>query len=61
MPARPRLIFCLCDPLAARPFLPGARSWAAQALSDLTIEIKLVKLPADVTESLIRAQHRQYR
>ena len=26
---RPRLILCLGDPLAAGPFLPGARSWAA--------------------------------
>ena len=61
MPARPRLILCMSDPLAARPFLPSARSWAAQALTDQAIEINLVKLPADITENLTRAQRRQYR
>jgi hypothetical protein len=29
---RPQLILCLSDPLAAAPFLPGARSWASRAL-----------------------------
>jgi len=31
---RPQLILCLSDPLAAAPFLPGARSWASRALQD---------------------------
>jgi hypothetical protein len=35
MSPRPRLILCLSDPLAAAPFLPGARSWAARAFQDL--------------------------
>ena len=36
---RPRLILCLSDPLAARPFLPGARSWAARAFQDSGVTI----------------------
>lgn len=58
---RPRLSLCLSDPLAAAPFAPHARSWAARALQDLGIAICVVDLPADVRADLLRAQHRQYR
>jgi hypothetical protein len=36
---RPQLILCLSDPLAAAPFLPGARSWAARAPQDCHITV----------------------
>ena len=42
---RPRLILCLSDPLAAAPFLPGARSWASRALQDHLIAVSVVSLP----------------
>jgi hypothetical protein len=58
---RPRLILCLSDPLAAAPFVPNARSWAAQALVDLGVSIELVELPHDLREGIIQAQQRQYR
>jgi hypothetical protein len=58
---RPRLILCLSDPLAAAPFVPGARSWAARALQDLGLIISVVDLPAGLREDLLRAQRRQYR
>ena len=58
---RPELILCLCDPAAAAPFLPGARSWAAQALRDLDIRLEIVELPADVMAAVLAAQRRQYR
>lgn len=57
----PELILCLCDPAAAAPFLPGARSWAAQALKDLDIRLEIVELPADVMAAVQAAQRRQYR
>jgi hypothetical protein len=58
---RPRLILCLSDPLAAAPFLPGARSWAARALQDHHITVSVVSLPGDLRQRLLQAQHRQYR
>jgi hypothetical protein len=58
---RPRLILCLSDSQAAAPFLPGSRSWAAQALHDLTITIEVVDLPEDLRAQLRTAQQRQYR
>jgi len=57
----PRLILCLADPLAAAPFLPDGRSWAAHALHDLGIGIRLVDLPGSVRQELLHAQRRQYR
>jgi hypothetical protein len=57
----PRLILCMADPLAAAPFLPDGRSWAAHALHDLGIGIRLVDLPASVRQELLSAQRRQYR
>jgi hypothetical protein len=57
----PELILCLCDPSAAAPFLPGARTWAAQALSDLDIRLEIVQLPPDVLGAVVEAQRRQYR
>jgi len=58
---RPRLILCLSDPLAAAPFLPGARSWAARAFQNLGVTITVVDLPSAVRENLLQAQRRQYR
>lgn len=58
---RPQLILCLSDPLAAAPFLPGARSWAARALQDHDITVSVVTLPGDLRQRLLQAQHRQYR
>ena len=56
-----RLILCLSDPLAAAPFQPGARSWAARAFQDLGVTISVVNLPADLRQDLLQAQRRQYR
>jgi hypothetical protein len=58
---KPRLILCLSDPLAAAPFLPGARSWAARAFQDLGVTISVVDLPAELRQDLLQAQRRQYR
>ena len=58
---RPRLILCLSDPVAAAPFLPTSRSWAAQALQDLGIAVTVVDLPADLRRRIQEAQQRQYR
>ncbi len=55
---KPRLILCLSDPLAAAPFLPGARSWAARAFQDLGVTISVVDLPADLRQNLLQAQRR---
>lgn len=58
---RPRLILCLSDPAAAGPFVPGSRSWAAQALEDLGITVAVVGLPEAVRQRVVAAQQRQYR
>ena len=58
---RPRLILCLSDPVAAAPFLPGGKSWAAQALQDLDIGVWVVDLPDEVRQMVRAAQERQYR
>lgn len=58
---RPQLILCLSDPLAAAPFLPGARSWASRALQDHRIAVCVVSLPGDLRQCLLEAQRRQYR
>jgi hypothetical protein len=58
---RPRLILCLSDPLAAAPFLPSARSWAARALQDLGVTISVVDLPVDLRQNLLQAQRRHHR
>ena len=61
LPARPRLVLCLSDPVAAGPFI-GSRSWAAAALRDLGVEVRVVdNLPDEVRALVLRAQHRQYR
>ncbi|MFD6953500.1 hypothetical protein A6A08_25795 [Nocardiopsis sp. TSRI0078] len=57
---RPRMVLCLSDQEAARPFL-GERSWAAAALRDLGIEVLVIDLPDHVRARLRQAQHRQYR
>jgi hypothetical protein len=61
MSPKPRLILCLSDPLAAAPFLPGARSWAARAFQDLGVTISVVDLPVELRQDLLQAQRRQYR
>jgi len=61
MDPRPQLILCLSDPLAAAPFMPGGRSWAARAFQDLGVTVSVVELPADLRHDLLRAQRRQYR
>ncbi|MFY1635590.1 hypothetical protein ACN27F_20335 [Solwaraspora sp. WMMB335] len=58
---QPRLVLCMSDPAAARPFLPTARSWAAQALLDLAITVHVVEIPDDVRKKVRAAQERQYR
>jgi hypothetical protein len=58
---RPQLILCLSDPLAAAPFLPGARSWASRALHDHHITVSIVTLPDGLRQRLLQAQQRQYR
>jgi hypothetical protein len=58
---KPRLILCLSDPLAAAPFQPGARSWAARAFQDLGVTISVVDLSAELRQNLLQAQRRQYR
>jgi hypothetical protein len=58
---RPQLILCLSDSLAAAPFQLGARSWAARALQDLSIAVRVVSLPDDLRQRLLEAQRRQYR
>jgi len=58
---RPQLILCLSDPLAAGPFLPGARSWASRALQDHLITVSVVTLPDELRQRLVDAQRRQYR
>ena len=58
---RPQLILCLSDPLAAAPFLPGARSWASRALQDHHITVSIVTLPDGLRQRLLQAQQRQYR
>jgi hypothetical protein len=58
---RPQLFLCLSDPLAAAPFLPGARSWASRALQDQHIAVSVVTLPDDLRQRLLQAQRRQYR
>lgn len=58
---RPRLILCMSDAAASQPFIRTSRSWAAQALQDLEIEVVVVDLPAEVRQRLLGAQRRQYR
>ena len=55
----PRLILALTDHGAAAHFI--GRSWMAQALRELGIEVLVVDLPDDVRQAVIRAQARQYR
>lgn len=58
---RPRLVLCMSDPLAAAPFQPTSKAWAAQALKDLGITVSVVNLPAEVRQRIEAAQKRQYR
>jgi hypothetical protein len=58
-PAPARLILCLSDP-AAMSHLAG-RSWQAEAIRDLGVEIAIVELDPEVIVGLAAAQKRQYR
>lgn len=60
MTSRPRLILCLSDEAAARPFTT-AKSWRAQALRDVGVDVIVVDLDADVRGSIVAAQVRQRR
>jgi hypothetical protein len=55
----PRLILLFSDVQAAKPF--GGKSWYAEAIRTLGIDIAVVKLPAAVRTGLLQAQKRQYR
>ena len=54
-----RLIRCVSDELAVR-HLRG-RSWQGAAIKDLDVDLEVVTLPADVVETIVAAQKRQYR
>ena len=60
LPERPRLILLMSDEAAAKPFTT-ARSWAAEALRDLGVEVHVVELDEAVRERIRQAQQRQYR
>ena len=55
----PHKILLFCDEEAARPFV--GRGWEASALREFGIEVLVVALPADMRESVLAAQRRQYR
>ena len=55
----PRLVLALTDRGAAAHFI--GRTWMAQALRELGIEVLVVELPDDVRGAVLRAQARQYR
>jgi hypothetical protein len=55
----PRLVLALTDHAAAAHFT--GRSWMAQALRELGIEVLVVELPDAVRQAVLRAQARQYR
>lgn len=58
---RPRLILCMSDSAAAAPFQSPSRSWGAQALRDVGIEVSVVDLPENVRAAVADAQVRQHR
>jgi hypothetical protein len=55
----PKLVLLLTDHEAAAHFT--GRSWMAEALRELSIEVQVVDLPEDVRQAVLRAQTRQYR
>jgi hypothetical protein len=55
----PKLILLFTDQEAVGHFT--GRSWMAQALRELSIEVHVVELPDDVKQAVLRAQARQYR
>ncbi|SRR6266581_19852 len=57
--AQPRSILLFSDEEAAK-FLRG-KSWRAQAMRSLEIEIHVVELPPDLRAKVVAAQRRQYR
>jgi hypothetical protein len=59
MQADTRLILLFSDE-AATKFLRG-RSWRAQAMRSLGVEIEVVDVPVEVRNRIIAAQKRQYR
>lgn len=54
-----RMVLCLSDPDAARPFL--GRSWYAGALRTLGVEVAVVELDEEVRAGIRAAQARQRR
>jgi TDG/mug DNA glycosylase family protein len=60
LPVRPRLILCMADDDAARPFTDD-RSWRAQALRDVGVDVVTVRPPDQVLDGIRTAQRRQYR
>lgn len=58
-PTPPRRILCVTDAAAVR-HLQG-RSWQAQAIRELGVEIEVVELPEDVRAAVAAAQARQFR
>lgn len=58
-PTPERLILCVSDELAVA-HLRGT-SWQGAAIRDLGVEIEVVDLPADLSETIRAAQKRQYR
>lgn len=55
----PKLVLLLTDQEAAAHFT--GRSWMAQALRELAIDVEVVELPEEVKQAVLRAQTRQYR
>ena len=60
MDPRPRLLLCMSDDEAAKPFL-SAKSWRTQALRDVGVDVQVVPLPDDIRRALEMAQVRQAR
>ena len=56
---RPRLVLCLACQDAARTFLPGANTWAAESLQVLGIGVEVFDI--DDGGAVRRAQDRQRR
>jgi len=55
----PRLVLALTDEEAAAHFV--GRTWMAQALRELGVEVHVVRLPEELNQAILRAQARQYR
>lgn len=56
---QPAMILIFSDEVAAAHFT--GRSWMAEALRGLKVDIHIFELPADLRDAVLRAQSRQYR